>query len=101
MTATGGRAGGLGRIESGIHFDPASVSRTTSAARSTLWSMKSATSLEYLRRWTGMLESWKGGVGAQVSLVGREGGGGGLHTTSRNCWSSADMMGVGDDDRGD
>ena len=56
-TATGGWMGGLGRMESGIHRDDASVSRTACAARSTFWSMKSATTSEYWRRCTGMLES--------------------------------------------
>ena len=54
---TDGAARGRGLAYSGSHGIEERVSRTTSAARSTLWSMNSATSLEYLRTWTGMLDS--------------------------------------------
>ena len=94
MERVGGGGGGLprGRTMSGIQSWDDKVSRTCSASLSTWRSITSATSDEYCLTWLGIDDSCarspgqlspRGTVvwGPEVELL----------TTSRNCWSSADM----------
>lgn len=89
--ATDGLGGGLGLMYSGSHFACESDSRTTPAARSTLVSMYSATFSEYCRSSRGICESWQR-LAVSMDNAWTDYEGSRRTTTSRKCWSSADMV---------